>query len=81
MTSERRRLAIALAVPLLTAACGGGGDADQSSPEAAVGAAYKHIATGEFEQACALVLPDARGAFSAAGSIPSKTESKSPARR
>ena len=30
-------------------------------------AAYEHIAAGEFGQACALYLPDARAAFAAAG--------------
>lgn len=39
----------------------------QSSPEAVVPAAYERIAAGEFEQACALVPPESRGAFAAAG--------------
>lgn len=66
MRPERRRLVVVLVVPLLAAGCGGGGS-EQSSPEAVVSAAYTHIASGEFEQACALFLPDARGAFAAAG--------------
>lgn len=65
--AARRRLAVVLVVPLLVAGCGGGGTDEQSSPEAVVAAAYTHIAAGEFEQACALVLPDARGAFTAGG--------------
>lgn len=67
MTTARRRLALPLAFPLLASGCGGGGGGDQSSPEGVVAAAYTHIADGEFEQACALVLPDARGAFTAVG--------------
>lgn len=79
MNSLRGRLAVAAVVALLAAGCGGGGGGagaggggagdktEQSSPEAVVAAAYRHIAAGEFEQSCALVLPDARGAFAAAG--------------
>lgn len=67
MATAWRRLAVVLAVPLLTAGCGGSGGDGQSSPEAVVAAVYTHIAVGEFEQACALVLPDSRGAFAAAG--------------
>ena len=68
MSDYRRRLAVVLTVPLLAAGCGaaGGGD-QQSSPEAVVSAVYNHIAAGEFEQVCALVLPDARSQFTAAG--------------
>ncbi len=70
--AARRRLALVLVVPLLAAGCGGdgadgGGGGEQSSPEAVVAAAYTHIAAGELERACALVLPDVRGAFAAAG--------------
>ena len=68
MSDSRRRLAVVLTVPLLAAGCGGAGGGDQqSSPEAVVAAVYNHVAAGEFEQVCALVLPDRRGAFAAAG--------------
>lgn len=67
--ATRRRLAV-LILPLIAAGCGGsatGGGGEQTGPEAVVAAVYMHIAAGEFEQACALVLPSARGAFAAAG--------------
>jgi hypothetical protein len=52
-------------VALACAACSG--SPDQDTPAAVVEAVYEHVAAGEFEQACELVLPQARDAYARQG--------------
>jgi len=55
-----------LSLPLLLAACSGGGGT-QSSPQSLTAAVYDDFHAGEFSKACALVLPAALQRFTATG--------------